>query len=96
MRGNDEPARLNLIFTLNESEIREVKVEAPIGMSDHSVLIFEYLVEVGLTFPRMGLEGKRLIYRRGKYDEMRNFLRGIPWETELRVRNMQDMMDFVT
>ncbi|XP_069184183.1 uncharacterized protein in mobD 3'region-like [Procambarus clarkii] len=34
-----------LIFTLNESEIKEVKFEAPVGLSAYSVLAFEYLVE---------------------------------------------------
>ncbi len=43
MRGEDEPAMFDLIFTLNESDIRKIKLEAPLGMSDHSVISFEYL-----------------------------------------------------
>ncbi len=96
MRGEDEPAMLDLIFTLNEWDIREVKMEAPLGMSDHSVLNFEYLVELGLISPQKELGIKRLAYRKGNYEQMRSFLSEIPWDTDLRDKSVQGMMDYVT
>lgn len=60
MRGYGEPASLE--FTRNESNIREINLEAPMGMGDHSVLTVQYL-EV-YTCSRKGPEAKRLVYLR--------------------------------
>ncbi|KAK8747749.1 hypothetical protein OTU49_016574 [Cherax quadricarinatus] len=46
VRGEDEPARLDLVFTLGSSDIEDIKYESPLGASDHVVLCFEYIVEL--------------------------------------------------
>jgi len=41
-RGSDEPSLIDLVFCSNSDAIEEVKVFAPLGKSDHSLLKFVY------------------------------------------------------
>lgn len=42
-KGDDEPARLDLVLTLNSLDIRDITHERPLGASDHVVLSFKYI-----------------------------------------------------
>ena len=39
-RGNDQPSRLDLIFTDEEMQISDVKYLSPLGKSDHNLIVF--------------------------------------------------------
>nr|XP_053656751.1 uncharacterized protein LOC128705624 [Cherax quadricarinatus] len=63
-RGEDEPARLDLVFTLSSSDIEDITYERPLGASDHVVLSFDYIVELQVE-KVTGTEGDRPNYKRG-------------------------------
>ena len=45
MRGDDTPSLLDLIFSGNQFDVENLRYEAPIGLSDHAVIIFDFLLE---------------------------------------------------
>nr|XP_053653652.1 uncharacterized protein LOC128703123 [Cherax quadricarinatus] len=93
-RGEDEPARLDLVFTMSSSDIEGIMYERPLGASDHVVLCFDYIVE--LQVERVaGIGWEKPNYKRGNYSGMRNFLQDIQWERELTGKQVQEMIDYV-
>ncbi|KAK8718619.1 hypothetical protein OTU49_014600, partial [Cherax quadricarinatus] len=95
VRGEDEPARLDLVFTLGSSDIEDIKYESPLGASDHVVLCFEYIVE--LQVERItGVEWEKPDYKRGDYIGLKNFLREVQWDRELAGNPVNEMMEYVT
>ncbi|KAK8737488.1 hypothetical protein OTU49_004520, partial [Cherax quadricarinatus] len=95
VRWEDEPARLDLVFTLGSSDIEDITCESPLGASDHVVLCFEYIVE--LQVERVtGVECEKPDYKRGDYIGLRNFLQEVPWDRELAGKPVNEMMEYVT
>ena len=79
-RGTDEPSMLDLVFSKNEFEIEEINYLAPIGKSDHSVLMFDYTLE-GIVEPDNEEPFVKKKYFRADYNLMYNELVPVRWET---------------
>ena len=45
LRGRDQPSTLDLVFSKNELEIEFIDYKDPFGKSDHSVLVFDFILE---------------------------------------------------
>lgn len=70
-----QSSTLDLIFTKEEEDIRNVKALPPIGGSDHAVVICDFICEwKGRAEPK-----KRRAYFRGKYDDYNAKLRLTNW-----------------
>jgi len=73
-RGTDEPSTLDLLFTSKEEAIEDLKLEAPLGKSDHSLVKFTYRYEA------QQLSTKTVFnYSKGDYVKMQRLL-DIDWE----------------
>ena len=71
----EEKSVLNLVFTKEEEDVRNVRVLEPIGKSDHGVVIWELICKW-----RSKVVPKRSpVYFRGKYD-IANEIRSKIWE----------------
>lgn len=44
--GENDPARLDLVFILSSLDIEDIAYERPFGASNHLVLCFDYIVEL--------------------------------------------------
>ena len=73
-RGDDEPSKLDLIFTNEEMQVSEVKHAPPLGKSDHDLLSFEFQCYVDYS-----KSNERYNFSKGNYTEMRKCLSASNW-----------------
>ena len=76
-RGDDEPSKLDLIFTNEEMQVSEVKHSSPLGKSDHDVLSFEFQCYVDYSKAK-----ERYLFSNGDYRGMRSSLTNSNWIEE--------------
>ena len=82
-RGDDEPSKLDLIFTNEEMQVSEVKHSPPLGKSDHDLLSFEFHCYVDYSKSK-----ERYIFTKGRYPAMRKNLSESGWiEEYLKLSN---------
>ena len=68
---------LDLVFSKNEFEIEEISYLAPIGKSDHSVLLFDFALEGFVEVDDEPFAKKK--YFKADYEEMYNELLPVDW-----------------
>ena len=73
-RGNDTPSQLDLIFTDEEMHVTDVKHLAPLGKSDHSVILFNFCSYIDYSKPKDTYN-----YNKGDYEGMANDLTSSGW-----------------
>ena len=76
--GKTEESVLDLFFTKEEGEIKNVKVLLPIGRSDHGAVIGEFICK----WKSRSIHRKTPVYVKGKYDVIANDIDGYSWTTE--------------
>ena len=87
-RGDDTPARLDLVFTKGVELRDEVEHVCPMGRSDHDVLKFNLDVEKDVGTIKEYKED-RLNYARADYDGLRKFFREVDWFAMYNEKNIQ-------
>ncbi len=75
-RGTAQRSTLDLVLTNEEQMLTDLCYEAPLGRSDHCVLRFTL---VCYSEPLESGNGRKFLYHKGDYDEMRSAL-DIDWE----------------
>ena len=70
-----EKSTLDLIFTKEEEDVKNVKVLSPIGLSDHGAVIGEFICK----WKSRVVPKKTPIYYKGKYDIIANEINQIGW-----------------
>ena len=83
---NDESSTLDLIFTKEEEDVRNVKVLAPLGKSDHGVVIADFVCE---WVSKIEQKPRRL-YHKGNYEKILEGLNENNWEAEFRDKTVQE------
>ena len=78
-RGNDQPSTLDLIFTDEEMQISEVQHLAPLGKSDHSVIVFDFHCYLDFSKPKVSFQ-----HWKGDYNGMRAFLKASKWVEQFK------------
>jgi len=75
-RGCQTPSLLDLVFTEEEQDIQQLMIEAPLGLSDHSVLMFKMscMKEVEVS------SITKYVYDKGDYASLRRELEDIDWK----------------
>ena len=87
VRGNDTPARLDLIFTKDPREIGDITYSCPLGKSDHVVMEFE----VGMKQVRQESYRKdRFNFDKADFASLRHFYANADWSGLGQLVNMQD------
>ena len=86
---NEESSILDLIFTKEEEDVRNIKVLQPLGKSDHGVVIADFVCEW-----KSKIEQKpRRMYHKGNYEKILEGLNEINWETEFTNKTVQECWD---
>ena len=90
-RGTNTPSTIDLIFTDNEVEIKNIEYCTPLGTSDHSVLSFEFHTPVDYVHS----SAKRYLFEKVDYELMREDLKEIDWKSQFEMWNFfkQVMLD---
>ena len=83
-RGNQE-STLDLIFTKEENDVKNIEVLQPLGKSDHGIVICDLICEWKLKEK----EKPRRLYHKGNYIEINRRLNEINWESEFEEKNLQ-------
>ena len=78
-RGNDQPSTLDLILTDEEMQISEVQHLAPLGKSDHNVIVFDFHCYLDYSKPKVSFQ-----HSKGDYDGMRAFLSALKWVEQFK------------
>ena len=74
-RGSDNPSNLDLIFSNEEDMISDIKIEAPLGRSDHSIIYFNFNSMTETSPPQF-----KTVYQKGDYEKLKNILSKHDWE----------------
>ena len=86
---NEESSILDLIFTKEEEDVRDIKVLQPLGKSDHGVVIADFVCEW-----KSKIEQKpRRMYHKGNYEKILEELKEINWENEFCNKTVQECWD---
>ena len=89
-RGTNNPSALDWILTYNKDHIEDLQVQAPLGLSDHSLITFK----LNCISDKANIdESLRRSYYNGNYDEMRKDLNNIKWDKTLEGLNTQECWD---
>ena len=83
-RGNQE-STLDLIFTKEENDVKNIEVLQPLGKSDHGIVICDLICE----WKSKDKEKPRRLYHKGNYIEINRCLNEINWEIEFEGKNLQ-------
>ena len=90
-RENQQPNILDLVFTNEENMIQSILMMSPLGRSHHNGLSFKfqcYLIDGSIS-------PTRPLYDKGNYDEIRNGLKRVDWNTELKGKNKEDTFAYI-
>ena len=88
-RGEEEPARLDLLFTKELDVAGDVVHEVPLGKSDHEVL----RMEIDEKSEENGTEDhkkERRNYYKARYRDMQDFFEKIDWTVMKQTRDIQE------
>ena len=88
-RGTDTPSLLDLVFTKDELDIDSIDYCAPIGASDHAVLIFPLWIEGDLCHENDCLN--KLNYYKGNYVKANELFANIDWAQEFADTDVNEM-----
>ena len=75
-RGNQRPSLLDLVFTCSPEAIDNISHLAPLGCSDHDILLWDYLC---LYQPAPKTFSCSWNYFRGNYEEFNNYFHQMDW-----------------
>ena len=82
-RGEQE-STLDLTFTKEEEDVKNIEVMQPLGKSDHGIVICDLICE----WKRNDNERPKRLYHKGNYVEINRCLNEINWETEFEGKNL--------
>ena len=85
-RCNQTPHILDLVFTRHEEEIQHLTTEAPLGLSDHSVLNFRMLCDKNVTASTT----TKYLYDKGDYNNIITEFGQTDWNSLFAGDNLRD------
>ena len=74
-RGSDNPSLIDLLFTNEALQVSDVEYHAPLGKSDHCILIFKYSCYLDYSRPK-----SKYIYHKADFDMMKSTLNISNWK----------------
>ena len=90
-RGEDEPARLDLVLTRKLQLKDDIKYMCPLGKSDHVTMVVN--IEGSSGKMDESYKGNRLNYRKADIDKLKKHFRDFNWDVLTRAQNVQDKYD---
>ena len=83
-RGNDEPSLLDLVLTNEDTQVSNLKHRAPLGKSDHDVILFDFHCYLNYSSPK-----ERFLWNKGNYDAMRENVTEEGWKDKFITASSQ-------
>ena len=70
------------MFTRQKENIESIIYNPPLGKSDHVLLEYDFIVAYEIIHENENYKNQ-LNYKKGDYEELRKYFKGIKWEQEL-------------
>ena len=70
-RGDDEPSLLDLVLTNEVMQVSNLKHRAPLGKSDHDVILFDFHCYMNYAVPK-----EKFLWKKGNFEAMREKVNG--------------------
>ena len=86
---NEQSSRLDLIFTKEENDVKNVEILTPLGRSDHARVSADFVSE---WKSRVVLKPRRM-YSKGKYGRIIRELNLVDWDCEFLNKSVQECWD---
>ena len=98
VRGKDKPSCLDLVITDdNQTQVKtNIKLHAPIALSDHDVVTWQYLLSVEDHKGEETTDNrKHRNYNKGNYEEISNTLGKEDWESLLNNKDVEEQVQIL-
>ena len=83
---NNESSLLDLVFTKEEEDVKNIEILQPLGNSDHGIVVGDFVCEWKSRIVRK----PRRQYHLGNYEKIEEGLNKIDWLEEFRNKNVQE------
>ena len=83
---NNQASTLDLIFTKEEEDVRNIDVLPGLGLSDHGVVIGDFVCE----WKSRVVQKPRRLYQKGDYNKINERLNQINWDVEFENKTVQE------
>ena len=80
----EQESTLDLIFTKEEEDIKNIEVLQPLGKSDHGIVVCDFICE----WRAKTVFKPRRLYHKGNYNEINRILNEINWEEEFEGKDI--------
>ena len=90
IRGNDEPSRLDLVFTRGDGSIRNIEHLSPVGKSDHMVLEWDLVVDQEVEEEDEKHKEERYNFNKANFAELKCFFGRFDWSILHTLRSVND------
>ena len=91
-RGDDEPSRLDLVFSKEVDVIKDISYISPLGKSDH--VLIEMEIENTGSYERIEMHRKMKVnYGKADVGNLRKYFEDTDWNELLSADNIQDKYD---
>ena len=94
-RGNNNPSRLDLIFTRKEEEMENLTLECPLGKGDHVVVVCDVWLRYGRENEDMPTTVTKLNFKRADLKTMKRLFKEKKWFESASATNSEGMLEEV-
>ena len=77
---------MDLVFTKEEDDVKNIEIFQPLGKSDHGLVIFDFICKWRTN---TDFRPQRL-YFKGNYEELNDFIGNTNWENEFESKNINE------
>lgn len=88
-RGQDTPSLIDLVLSYDKCYIQNIEYLSPIGLSDHSVISFDYVTHCELNIYKI----KKTLYHKANFDIIRPYIEQTNWDVLFRNKTLQEKWD---
>ena len=88
---NNQSSLLDLVFTKEERDVRNIEHLPPLGGSDHEMIMGDFVTE----WKSKVVQKPRRMYHRGKFDKIIEELNLVDWETVFEGKSVQECWDIL-
>ena len=94
-RQNQQPNTLDLIFTNEEQFIQQAEVSHSLGLSDHSLISFDFVSKYEVYAESVDPCQNYFIFDRGDYPSIAKELSAVNWSNEFKGLTVDEMITFL-
>ena len=86
---NEQSSILDLVFTKEERDVRNVELQPPLGGSDHAIVMGDFVTE----WKSRIVQKPRRLYHKGDYKKIKEELNCVQWNREFENKQVQECWD---